>query len=488
MAVKLGQNLKQTQSLLMTPQLQQAIKLLTLTHMEMTNVIAQEMVENPMLEEIGQSEGDDYKVESLELQNQEAQTESFDEKPIMSNDQDDFDWKSYVGDDSSNYMPPNMVGPVSSDEMPNYENMISKGQSLQDHLEWQIRMESLNQDELQLALLIIGNINDDGYLDCDFYDLVSQVDLSNEVSSDILEMIQRLDPIGCGARNLTDCLLAQARIMEERSPLLEKLIRDYLEDIRCNNFAKIAKETGVDSHTVEKTVELLQQFHPKPGRLVSSTETHYVVPDIYVKKVGEEFEVVVNDDGVPRLKVSNHYKEILETMSQKKTDEEKKALEYVEEKYRSAVWLIKSIQNRQRTIVKVAQAIVRRQQDFFKKGPKFLKPMILKDIAEEIEMHESTVSRVTTNKFMHTPIGVFELKYFFNTGVGGGSTGEDVSSEVLKLKIKELVDNESQKRPLSDQKIADILKREDLNVARRTIAKYREAMGILSSSKRKIKA
>ncbi|MFZ8932467.1 MAG: RNA polymerase factor sigma-54 [Bacteriovoracaceae bacterium] len=488
MAVKLGQNLKQTQSLLMTPQLQQAIKLLTLTHMEMTNIIAQEMVENPMLEEMGQGDGEDYKVETLEIQNQEAGTDNFDEKPIMSNDQDDFDWKSYVADDSNSYTPPNMVGPASSEEAPNYENMVSKGQSLQDHLEWQIRMEELLEDELQLALLIIGNINDDGYLDCDFSDLVSQVELTPEVCNDVLEMVQRLDPIGCGARNLTDCLLAQAKIMEERSPLLEKLIRDYLEDLRCNNYAKIAKETGVNSETVEKTAELLQQFHPKPGRLVSSSEIHYVVPDIYVKKVGEEFEVVVNDDGVPRLKVSNHYKEILETMSEKKTEEEKKALEYVEEKYKSAIWLIKSIQNRQKTIVKVAQAIVRRQQDFFKKGPKFLKPMILKDIAEEIEMHESTVSRVTTNKFMHTPIGVFELKYFFNAGIGGGASGEDVSSEVLKLKIQELIENESPKRPLSDQKVADILKREGLNVARRTIAKYREALGILSSAKRKIKA
>ncbi len=488
MAIKLNQSLKQTQSLLMTPQLQQAIKLLTLTHMEMTNVIAQEMTENPMLEEMGQGDADEYKVESMELQNQEANSDNFDEKPIMSNEQDDFDWKSYVEDDSNSYMPPNMAGTASSEDFPNYENMVSKGQSLQDHLEWQVRMEELDQDQLGLALLIIGNINDDGYLDCEFRDLTSQVKLGESECQDILGIVQRLDPIGCGASNLTDCLLAQARIMEERSPLLEKIIREYLADLQVNNFAKIAKETGVSSEVVEKTAELLHQFHPKPGRLISSKEIHYVVPDIYVKKIGNQFEVVVNDEGVPRLKVSSHYREILETMNGKKSEEEKKALEYVEEKYKSAIWLIKSIQNRQRTIVKVSQAIVRRQQEFFQKGAKFLKPMILKDIAEEIEMHESTVSRVTTNKFMHTPIGVFELKYFFNTGVGGGVGGEDVSSEVLKLKIKELVDNESPKRPLSDQKIADLLKREGLEVARRTIAKYRESLGILSSAKRKIKA
>jgi len=228
---------------------------------------------------------------------------------------------------------------------------------------------------------------------------------------------------------------------------------------------------------------IIHTFHPRPGRLVGGDDTQYVVPDIFVVEVAGDFVVQINDEGVPRLKISNLYK----SMMQNKNSEDNKAKEYVQDKLRSAMWLIKSIQNRQRTIEKVANAIVRQQKEFFKKGPQFLKPMILKNIAEEIGMHESTVSRVTTNKFMHTPIGVFELKYFFNAGIGGKDGGIDISGEVLKIKIKQLVDNESPKRPLSDQKIAELLSREDVAVARRTVAKYREIMGIASSSQRKAK-
>ena len=295
------------------------------------------------------------------------------------------------------------------------------------------------------------------------------------------QLIKRLDPVGCGCETLTDCLLAQARIAEERSPLLEKIIKNHLKDLEGRDYPKIAKSLGVDRGQIEKTVELLKNFYPKPGRLISSSDTHYVVPDIYVVKVGTEFVVKVNDDGVPRLKISQLYQKML---GQK---ENKEAYDYVQDKLKSALWLIKSIENRQKTIYKVSQAIVAQQQDFFKRGPRFLKPMVLRDIANEIGMHESTVSRVTTNKYMHTPIGLFELKYFFNTGVGGKNGGMDVSSEVLKLKIKELISSENPKKPLSDQKIASLLSRDDVKVARRTVAKYREVLGILSSSKRKVK-
>lgn len=486
MAVKLSQSLKQTQNLMMTPQLQQAIKLLTLTHLEMTDVIAQEMVENPMLEEID-TDGADYNLEKLEMQNQEASSETF--EPQAAVGKDDFDWNSYVESyNSSSSSAPSMVS-QDPEETPSYENIISRGMSLAEHLEWQLRMENLTEEELAVAMIIIHNINDDGYLAASIDDIIEETGREREFVLDLQRMIQELDPVGCATETLVDCLLAQARIAEERSPLLERLIRDHLEDLQARDLKKISKTIGVSEEQIAKTAELLKGFHPKPGRQVSSQETHYVVPDIFVKFVAGEFVVQVNDDGVPRLKVSQLYQQMLKRGSAKNSSEgEDEASKYVQEKLNSALWLIKSIQNRQKTITKVAKAIVRQQQDFFKKGPKYLKPMVLKDVANEIGMHESTVSRVTTNKYMHTPIGLFELKYFFNNGVGGKNGGVDISSEVLKLKIKALVENENAKRPLSDQKLAELLSRDGVEVARRTIAKYREALGIMSSAKRKAKS
>lgn len=482
MAIKISQGLKQSQNLAMTPQLQQAIKLLTLTHLEMTNVIAEEMVENPMLEEAGV----DTDVESAadnDGEIREATSEDFSEAPLMK-DKDDFDWDSYADSFNSNSSTsPNMAS-GDSDEMPSYENIVSKGMTLAEHLEWQLKMETLSDDQWKLAQLIIGNINDDGYLDVNFEELIAESGIDREEAFDILEIIQRLDPVGCGASNLQECLLAQARIAEERSPLLEKLIRDHLEDLQSKNFDKISKALSVSIDQVKQTSLLLQNFHPKPGRLVATPDTHYILPDIYVVEAGGEFVVQVNDEGIPRLKISKLYQEMIKKGAGHKTDE---ASEFVKDKLRAAEWLIKSIQNRQKTIEKVSKAIVAKQQEFFKKGPKFLKPMVLKDVANEIGMHESTVSRVTTNKYMHTPLGTFELKYFFNTGIGGKDGGVDIASEVLKLKIKAIFDGENPTKPLSDQKVVEILARENLTVARRTVTKYREMLGVAPSSKRKEK-
>ena len=482
MAIKISQGLKQSQNLAMTPQLQQAIKLLTLTHLEMTNVIAEEMVENPMLEEAGVDTDVESSAEN-DGEIREATSEDFSEAPLMK-DKDDFDWDSYADSFNSNSSTsPNMAS-GDSDEMPSYENIVSKGMTLAEHLEWQLKMETLSDEQWKLAQLIIGNINDDGYLDVNFEELIAESGIDREEAFYILEIIQRLDPVGCGASNLQECLLAQARIAEERSPLLEKLIRDHLEDLQSKNFDKISKALSVSIDQVKQTSLLLQNFHPKPGRLVATPDTHYILPDIYVVEAGGEFVVQVNDEGIPRLKISKLYQEMIKKGAGHKTDE---ASEFVKDKLRAAEWLIKSIQNRQKTIEKVSKAIVAKQQEFFKKGPKFLKPMVLKDVANEIGMHESTVSRVTTNKYMHTPLGTFELKYFFNTGIGGKDGGVDIASEVLKLKIKAIFDGENPTKPLSDQKVVEILARENLTVARRTVTKYREMLGVAPSSKRKEK-
>lgn len=494
MAIKLSQNLKQTQGLMMTPQLQQAIKLLTLTHLEMTNVIADEMVENPMLEEMDTDERSgevkdgemDYKVDNLEKQNEEIDATQLNEK-VDNMPQDDFDWSGYIESyNSTSYaQPSSMVGSSGTEEMPNYENMVSVGQTLADHLIWQLQMEDLSDKECELAYKIIHNINDDGYLDVPFEELIAELDFDRECAYEVLKMVQRLDPVGCGASDLVECLLAQVQIAEERSPLLEEIIKNHLGDLQSKDFGKIANATGVSKDVIKDTAQILQNFHPRPGRMVSGQTTHYVVPDIYVEEVAGEFVVVLNEEGVPRLKISNLYRSLIGKSSA--SVEEDSASDYIKDKLRSAMWLIRSIQNRQKTIHKVAEAIVKEQQQFFQKGPMYLKPMVLRDIARDIDMHESTVSRVTTNKYMHTPIGVFELKFFFSSGIGSKNGDAGISSEVLKMKIKTLVENENPRSPLSDQKILELLKHQNIDVARRTVAKYREMLGILSSSKRKRK-
>ena len=483
MAIKMNQGLKQTQSLMITPQLQQAIKLLTLTHLEMTTLISQEMVENPMLEEIdGEMDAASASTESREdLESQEATSDNFSGPELIEGSRDNFDWESYSESFNNTSSTPNMKESVSSEDGPNYENMVSRGQSLQEHLEWQLRMENLSDIELKLALDILGNISDEGYLEVSFEEILANYpNMDKDQALGILGLIQHLDPIGCGSHTLEECLGVQARMLPERSPLAELIIQRSLKDLEKKDYVKISKDFGVSKDKVKDAELVIMSLNPKPGRLVSSEETQYVVPDIFVADVGGEFVVQVNDEGVPRLRVSNLYKSLMRT-----SENNAEAKEFVQDKLRSALWLIKSIENRQKTIYKVAESIVRTQQEFFKKGPAFLKPMILKDIANEIGMHESTVSRVTTNKYMHTPIGTFELKYFFNAGIGGKNGGIDIAGETLKLKIKEMISNEDPKRPLSDQKISELLSTKDIIVARRTVAKYREMMSIAPSSKRK---
>ncbi len=482
MAIKMHQGLRQSQSLMITPQLQQAIKLLTLTHLEMTTLISQEMVENPMLEEIDGEQDTHEEDQSTreEMDVMEATTENFSGPELIEGAKDTFDWEQYSESFNSTSSSPNMKESSSPDDLPSYENMISKSQSLQEHLEWQLRMESLTTEELNYALELIGNIDDDGYLEVPEEEIIARSKLGKDQAIGILGLVQHLDPVGCGAQNLEECLGIQARLLPERSPLVELIIEKNMRDLEKKDYAKIAKDFACSKEKVKDAELIIMGLNPKPGRLVSAEETQYVVPDIFVAEVGGEFVVQINDEGVPRLRISNLYKSLI-----KNQQSNAEAKEFVQDKLRSAMWLIKSIENRQKTIYKVANSIVRTQQEFFKKGPAFLKPMILKDIANEIGMHESTVSRVTTNKFMHTPIGTLELKYFFNAGIGGKNGGIDIAGESLKLKIKEMIGHEDPKRPLSDQKISELLSTKDIIVARRTVAKYREMMGVAPSSKRK---
>ncbi len=480
MAAKLSLGLKQTQSLMMTPQLQQAIKLLTLTHLEMTTLIAQEMVENPMLEESeGESAADEAPTKE-DLEASEAKPEDFQAPDIIEGGREDFDWEAYAESFNNNSSTPNTRESLSPDDMPSYEGMVSKQQTLAEHLEWQIRMESMPDAAMAFALALIQDVDDDGFLTSPLDELIAQSQLDRDDALAILHLVQNLDPVGCATSGLQESLLVQVDALDNPAPLVSLIVKHHLDELQSKDYAKIAKALGVTKEKVKDAELVIMGLHPKPGRLVSPEETQYVVPDIFVVEVGGEYVINVNDEGVPRLRVSSLYRDLL-----KSKEGGAEAQEFVQDKLRAALWLIKSIENRQKTIHKVAAAIVRSQQEFFRRGPPYLKPMILKDIAGEIGMHESTVSRVTTNKFMHTPLGTFELKYFFNTGIGGKNGGIDIAGETLKLKIKEMIDAEDKRRPLSDQRISELLSTRDIIVARRTVAKYREMMNILPSSKRK---
>lgn len=477
MAVHMKQSLALKQALRMTPQLQQAIKLLQLSRLELETEIRKELVENPVLEE-----------GMLEVSNEDVVKES--ETPQQDQDmqdprkQDEMDWDNYF-DNQQKTRETNFAR--NNDEIMNYENIIASKETLHDHLMWQAGLYGFNEEELKQATVIIEYINDDGYLKTPLENIASDEGFDAIELEETLKLIQEFDPPGVGARDLKECLLIQAKHLQEDTHDFVHLIENHMHDLEKKNYPGIAKTMNITVDEVVDMCKIINTMEPKPGRIFASNDTHYVTPDVYVYKVGEEYVVSLNEDGLPKLRISNFYKNM---MAQETKDGEKKggkkdeAQDYVQEKLRSAVWLIKSIHQRQRTIYKVAESIVKHQQEFFEKGPAFIKPMILRDIANDIEMHESTVSRVTTAKYMHTPQGIFELKYFFNSGIsktGGGS----LASESVKLKIKDLVDNEDPKKPLSDQKIVDLLKKDGIEIARRTVAKYRDVLKILPSSKRK---
>lgn len=491
MAIKLSQNLKQTQHLMMTPQLQQSIKMLTLSHMEITDLISHEIIENPLLEdtrisevELSGKEDDLYK-SSLEKEAQESDPSKIAEKNLFEKNNETFDWQGYMESSEDTRGAPPTGSNKEKEEFFNYENIISRGDTLAEHLRWQLRMEDISPEDWEVADFIIGNINDDGYLAISFEEVVSELKKSPEKVLEILSKIQNLDPIGCGARDLKDCLLAQARILEENSPLLQKIINNHLKDLEVKNYELIAKSCGNTIEEVKQAAELLNNFYPKPGLLVAPLETQFIVPDVFVYEIGGSFRVKINDEGIPRLKISQTYLRLMKSVAKKESESDLKLRNYIKEKLKNAEWFINSINKRQKSIFLVADAIVKYQQDFFKKGPEYLKPLTLKVIAEEVGVHESTVSRVTSNKYMQTPLGVYELKFFFKSGIGAHD-GHDVSSEVLKIKIRNLIGMESKKRPFSDQKLSELLKSEGITVARRTVAKYREELEIPSSNERKI--
>lgn len=484
MAFDLKQSLKLSQQLLMTPQLQQAIKLLQLSRIELVDFVTQQLSENPVLEE-GVTESAEERIhvernkESTENQVVSDQMNSASDIVDRVDDRTGESWESFSRHQES-------AAPVPStqvrkdDEFPNYENIVSKEGTLQDYLMSQIGELDFTPEEKKIASELIGNIDDKGYLRAEISELAETLSCTTDAIEDILDVVQRLDPSGVGAIDLTDCLMIQLRNGRLKNGIVENIVLNHMPELETRNFQQIAKQMKISFDEVVENVQIIAELEPVPGRQFGMSNTQFITPDVYVFKLSNEWVVSLNEEGLPRLKVSELYEDMLKSMRESAAKEK----DYIQEKLKSATWLIKSIQQRQRTIFKVTEKIVERQQAFFDHGVEHLKPMILRDIADEISMHESTISRVTTNKYVHTPQGIFELKYFFNSSVSRVG-GDSLASVSVKKMIEDVIKAEDPKKPLADQKIVDFLDSKGIQLARRTVAKYREQLGILPSSKRK---
>lgn len=492
MALEIKQTLRLSQQLVITPQLQQAIKLLQLSRLELQNLVQQELVENPVLEETS-DEMKTAEESEVETEPEPSPGNSEDQEAAHKSDQTDevgtrdgelkeptdFDWENYLGTyNSPEGSAPNMREKL--DELPSFENTTPQIQNLDDHLLWQLHLSNLPRNEVEIAEQIICDINDDGYYVGDLADITTRSGVSEEEVEAVLFLIHEFDPLGVGARDLRECLKLQTKPHKDCADLLRTIIDDFLPELERHNYPLISKKMGLPVGRVEELAHIIHMMEPKPGRPFGGQAPQYIIPDVYIHKMGNEYIIMLNDDGMPKLQVSRFYRN---AMAGKEVAG--KAKEYIQDKLRSAVWLIRSIHQRQRTLYRVTTSIVKFQREFLEQGVSHLRPMVLKDVADDIGMHESTISRVTTNKYAQTPRGIFELKFFFNTRVPS-SNHEGLTSEAIKEKIKELIAQEDVTKPYSDQAIADKLKSlTEASVARRTVAKYREILGILPSSRRR---
>ena len=483
MVLELRQSPKLVQQLVITPQLQQAIRLLQLTRLELVDLISQEMKENPLLEEA--EEGKELaEGEAPAVDQEETETPPEPERtPEVKGDgegSDEFDWENYL--ENSNLIPFEKSSPSSQDgeERPSFENFLTKRTTLTDHLHWQLQLSRFTEKEHEAGTWIIGNLDEDGYLKVSLEDICSETNLPVEEVERVLRRIQQFDPVGVAARDLKECLLIQLEQISPRDSLAEKIVSEHLSLLKNRNYPAIAKRLGVSLDRVNRAASLISKLDPKPGKAFGGEVIQEIIPDVYIHKVEGDYVIYLNDDGIPRLKINSLYRNILNGNRLAPEGDRK----YIQDKLRSALWLIRSIHQRQRTIYKVAKSIVKFQRDFLDKGIQFLKPLVLRDVAEDIQMHESTISRVTHNKYAHTPQGIYELKFFFNAGITS-TQGETMASESVKNLVREIIAKEDPKKPYSDEKLVQILQGMNIHIARRTVSKYREMMKILSSNERR---
>ena len=487
MALEQKLSLKLAQKLVMTPSLQQAIKLLQMTRMELQTVVAQELVENPVLEEADETfeseSSDETAEETAETQSEETGTEELDHQESM----DDIDLDAYFNDYLEGSTGPTVF---EAREAPPLENTLTREPDLYDHLLWQLHMTDVSARQREIAELIIGNLDPDGFLVASTEELQlmgwqetpGEAYTADEVQ-EALCLVQNLDPPGVACADLKESLTRQLDARGEPEDSLVRRVIDEAWDLFLKRqFQQIARQLDISLSELEPVVESIRGLQLRPGRKFSTERTHYVEPDVHITKVSGKYVILLNDDGMPRLRISNAYRRMLRNMVNdgKQAD----ARQFIKEKLRSAVWLIKSLDQRQRTIYKVSDSIVRQQQAFLERGIEYLRPMVLRDVADDIGMHESTVSRVVSNKYMHTPRGLFPMKFFFHSGIDR-EYGSDISSLTVKRKIQHLIQDEDAKRPLSDSELTRMLQREGINIARRTVAKYRDELGVPSSTNRK---
>jgi RNA polymerase sigma-54 factor len=481
MALEQKLQLRLSQKLVMTPSLQQAIKLLQMTRMEVQTTITQELVENPVLEE-----GDFEESEASEDSTDDPAETDVAEVDAMEN----IDFEAYF----SEYLDggPGLASGsrIQHREAPPIEATLSSEPDLYDHLLWQLHMAEIPDRQREIAELIVGNLNPDGFLVATAEEIRAMGDgipgapqyTLGEVE-EALAVVRTLDPPGIAFQTLAESLVRQLDARgEPEGSLLRRVVSEYWDLFLKRQFASLARKLGVELAELEPVTESIKALETRPGRRFNSDRAQYVEPDVYVVKVSGEYVIQVNDDGLPKLRISGAYRQMLRNV--KSDSGQAEAKNFIREKLRAALWLIKSIDQRQRTIYKVADSIVRQQRDFLDNGIDRLRPMVLRDVADDIGMHESTVSRVVSNKYIHTPRGVFPMKFFFHSGIER-DYGGDISSLTVKGKIKQLIESENQKRPLSDSELTRILKREGINIARRTVAKYRDELGIPSSTHRK---
>ncbi len=449
--LELKQTQKLAQQLVLTPQLQQAIKLLQLSQLELVEAIEQEMKENPV----------------LDVQEEQA------EEPEAQKKEDMLEWLN-------KYSPSEDFMPREDKEYPDYENFVKKTSNLRDYLRWQAGLSDLTGEERVWAEFIIENIDDNGYLVASLEEIAEMCGASVDSLEQVLKKVQKLDPAGVGARNLKECLFIQYEETGERDPVFEDVLANHFDLFKKVDLREIARKTGYSVEQIKDVFEKIKSFDPKPGRNYESDQPIYVVPDVHVVKTDDGFEVFLNDEGVPELKMNRYY---IDLFADEKLNGDTR--EYIKRKIKQAEWFMKSLQQRQRTLYLVAKSIVDFQSEFLEKGIRCLKPLILKDVANYVGVHESTVSRITSNKYMGTPFGVYEMKFFFTTGVGS-ENGDAHSANAVMDCISELIAKEDKASPLKDEEIAALLKEQfSVRIARRTVAKYREILHIQSSRERR---
>lgn len=455
MNMGLGLFQEQTLKLVMTPELRQAITILQYSTIDLISYLQEQANENPVIE--------------LEAPREIATAKA--EKPAP-----EIDWKEIVGNRATGE-----YSASKNESTYNPLDFIHQGSdTLYEHLERQLGyVKGFSSLQRKIALFLIGNLDEKGYLEVTLEEAGEQLGVELPEIEDVLSVLQHFDPIGVAARSLEECLLLQLEHLALDDEKIVQVVRFHLQDLADRRYQRIADKVGCTPQDVQAMADLVRTLNPRPGAAYSRADTRYVIPDVAVEKVGNEYVVLVNDISTPRLKINSFYEKML---SQQKSQEDAK--QFIHEKLGAAMWLAKSLEQRRLTLMRVTQAIVEMQRDFFDRGIHYLKPMTQKEIAERVNLHESTISRATSNKYVQTPRGIFELKYFFTSALST-SNGEATSSESVKRRIKALIEQEDRKAPLSDQKLGELLQSEGIEISRRTVAKYREEMMIPSSAKRK---